>query len=81
MLGRKTVTTQVTYPGAPTIAGANQLTGGQLELSFHVEEDEMLVALELRAVLTLNAAVAVVTFFVDDVNLGGGTGAGLMKFL
>lgn len=79
MLGRKTVEAAVVYGGAPVIEGANQLTAGELELSFYVEEEEMLIDLELNVTLTATAGDLDATFLVDGTNLGGGTAAALMR--
>ena len=84
MLGRVTVTTSEAAGAAPNIGtGANQLDG-ILELSFFIEEDEMLVDLEFRGLVTNgSAALSNATFVVttDGVttNLGGGTGEGLWQ--
>ena len=79
MLGRKTVAVSVAYPGTPSLPATNQLAGGQLELSFFVEEDEMMVDLELRLTLTTTAGDLDATFFVDGVNLGGGTATAMSR--
>ena len=79
MLGRKEILTDIVYGGAPVIEGANQLTAGQLELAFFVEEEEMLVDLELNFVFTGTAADFDATFLVDGVNLGTGTADALLR--
>lgn len=79
MLGRKTITTQITFPGVPALPATNQFTSGELELSFFVEEDEMLVDLELKLVLTATTGDLDATFFVDGTNLGGGTAVALSR--
>ena len=79
MLGRKAIDASIVYGGAPVIGGANQLVAGELELSFSVEEDQMLVDLVLNMSMTATAADLDITFLLDGVNLGAGTSAALLR--
>lgn len=65
MLGRKLLSADATLT-APTDFTTAQLSGGELELGFFVEEDEMLVDLESRLVYSGSAVGTIAfTYFVD----------------
>lgn len=65
MLGRKTLSADATLT-APTDFDTAQLTSGELELGFNVEEDDMLVDLEARLVYSGSAVGTIAfTFYVD----------------
>lgn len=65
MLGRKTLAADATLT-APTDFDTAQLTAGELELAFSVEEDEMLVDLEARLVYSGSAVGTIAyTFYLD----------------
>ena len=80
MLGLKRLEADFTYAAAPTAftPALDGTTGeGLLELGFQVEEEEMLIDLELRLLLDVNADDQVnATFFVDgsDVETVGTAG-------
>ena len=80
MLGLKRLEADFTYAAAPTAftAPVHAVTGeGLLEIGFQVEEEEMLVDLEARFLLDVNADDTVnATFFVDgqDVETVGTVG-------
>jgi len=65
MLGRKTLAADATLT-APTDFDTAQLSSGELELGFQVEEDEMLVDLEATLVYSGSAVGTIAfTFYVD----------------
>ena len=79
MLGRKTHSADAVLAAAPTDFATNQLSNGEMELSFWIEEAEMLVDLAARLVYS-NSVVERTDFtlFVDGVDIAPGAN-GLMS--